>query len=77
MSWKNVQYENGKYRTSEGGGGGASALTDLDDVNISSPSQGEVLKYDANTQKWVNGADTAYPFTIVNGKVCIVYETNE
>jgi len=22
MAWKNVQYQNGKYRTSEGGGGG-------------------------------------------------------
>lgn len=26
MSWKNVQYENGKYRTSEGGGGGGSTV---------------------------------------------------
>ena len=24
MSWKNVQYENGRYRTSEGGGDGSS-----------------------------------------------------
>lgn len=52
--WKNVQYKNGKYRTSDEGGGGASALTDLTDVNVSSPSDGQVLKYDSTTQKWKN-----------------------
>ena len=24
MAWKNVQYENGKYKTSDGGGGASS-----------------------------------------------------
>ena len=52
--WKNVQYKDGKYRTSDEGGGGASALTDLSDVNVSSPSNGQVLKYDAQNEKWVN-----------------------
>lgn len=52
--WKNVQYKDGKYRTSDEGGGGASALTDLTDVNVSSPSDGQVLKYDSTTQKWKN-----------------------
>lgn len=28
----------------------------LSDVNVSSPSDGEVLKYDATSQKWVNGS---------------------
>ena len=52
--WKNVQYKDGKFKTGEGGGGGASALTDLSDVNVSSPSNGQVLKYDNTTSKWVN-----------------------
>lgn len=52
--WKNVQYKDGKYRTSDEGGGGASVLTDLSDVNVSSPSDGQVLKYDSTTQKWKN-----------------------
>ena len=34
--------------------GGASALNDLSDVTLSSPSQNQVLKYDGT--KWVNGA---------------------
>lgn len=37
------------------GGGGASALEDLDDVNITSPTDGQVLKYDATNDEWVNG----------------------
>ena len=38
-----------------GGGGGASTLNDLSDVTISSPSNGQVLKY--NGSAWVNGTD--------------------
>ena len=53
--WKNVQYKDGKYKTSSGGGGGASALADLDDVNITSATDGQVLKYDAQNSKWING----------------------
>lgn len=56
--WKNVQYKDGKMRTSSGGGGGASALTDLSDVNVSSPSNGQVLKYDNSTSKWVNANES-------------------
>lgn len=52
--WKNVQYKDGKFQTSTGGGGGASALNDLSDVKISSVSDGQVLKYDNATSKWVN-----------------------
>ena len=42
--------------SSGGGGGGANALTELVDVNISSPQNGEALVYNATQQKWVNGA---------------------
>lgn len=36
-------------------GSGASALVDLTDVDINNPSDGDVLKYDATNQEWVNG----------------------
>lgn len=36
-------------------GGGATTLDDLTNVNISSPSSGQVLKYDGTN--WVNGTD--------------------
>jgi hypothetical protein len=39
-------------------GGGASALDDLTDVVITgTPTNGQVLKYDTGTSKWVNGTD--------------------
>lgn len=57
-SWKNVQYKNGQYRTSEGSGG-SSTLSGLDDVTISSVSNGQVLKYNSTSSKWVNANDTS------------------
>lgn len=38
-----------------GGGGGASALEDLSDVNLTSPTDGQALLYDAANDEWVNG----------------------
>lgn len=58
MAWKNVQYQNGKFKTANGGGGGASSLTDLDDVNVSSPSGGQVLKYNSSSNKWENANES-------------------
>jgi hypothetical protein len=46
---------NGTAIGSGGSGGGASALTDLTDVTITSPSSGQVLKY--NGVNWYNGTD--------------------
>lgn len=58
--WKNVQYKDGKYRTGEGGGGGGSStLAGLDDVTISSAGDGQVLKYDNTTSKWVNANESS------------------
>lgn len=34
------------------------SLDDIGDVEITSPTTGQVLKYNATTQKWENGADT-------------------
>ena len=39
---------------SGGGGGGASEINDLTDVNITTPSNGQVLSYDSTNQEWVN-----------------------
>lgn len=54
IMYKNVKYGNG----SGGGSGGASALSDLTDVDLSNPSDGQVLKYDATNQKWVNSNES-------------------
>ena len=39
-----------------GGGGGSGDLEDLGDVNITSPTNGQVLAYDSTSQKWINAA---------------------
>jgi hypothetical protein len=39
-------------------GGGASALDDLTDVTITTPSGGDVLTYDNGTGEWVNAVPT-------------------
>ena len=46
----------GKWREFSSGGGGASSLSDLSDTNISSPTDGQLLKYDAESGKWINGS---------------------
>lgn len=43
VEWKDVQ-----------GGGGASALEDLTDVDIIEPTDGQILAYDAESGDWVN-----------------------
>jgi len=49
---------NGQISASGGGGGGSSTLTGLTDVNIvGTPGDGEVLKYDTASGKWINGTD--------------------
>lgn len=40
------------------GGGGASSLDDLTDVDISNPSNGQVLKYDSANSEWVNADES-------------------
>lgn len=67
--WKNVQYKDGKFQTGTGGGGGASALTDLSDVNVSSPSNGQVLKYNNSTSKWENANESGGGGTVTDVQV--------
>ena len=66
MAWKNVQYENGKYRTSEGGGGGSSTFADLDDVSFSNLQNGQVAKYNSTTQKWENANESGGGGTVTD-----------
>lgn len=41
-----------------GGGGGSSTLAGLTDVDINLPTNGQVLKYDATNQEWVNANES-------------------
>ena len=61
---KNIQAQAGLWTESflsalgnggGGGTGGASSLDQLDDVVITSPTDGQALIYNATTQMWVNG----------------------
>lgn len=45
-------------KAGSGGGGGASSLSELLDVSISNPTDGQVLTYNATTQKWENKTPT-------------------
>ena len=40
------------------GGGGASAIADLDDVDLTNLSNGQILKYNSTSQKWVNADES-------------------
>lgn len=65
--WKNVQYKNGKMRTSEGGGGGGSStFAGLDDVSFSDIQNGQVPKYNSTTQKWENANESGGGGTVTD-----------
>ena len=55
-TWDVTKWDRVKITEELGGGGGSSTLAGLNDVNISSPTDGQALVYDNATQKWVNGA---------------------
>ena len=42
----------------QGGGGGSSTLAGLNDVNLTSPSNEQVLKYNSTTRKWENADES-------------------
>lgn len=78
MAWKNVQYQNGKFRTNEGGGGGgASTFADLDDVNFSNLQDGQVPKYNSTTQKWENADESGGGGTVTDVQVDGVSVVNQ
>lgn len=58
VSHLGITFPDGTTQTTKSsGGGGASALVDLTDVVITSPTNGQVLKYQTSTSKWINGTD--------------------
>lgn len=77
MAWKNVQYENGKYKTSESGGGGSSTFAGLDDVNFSNLQNGQVAKYNSTTQKWENANESGGGGTVTDVQVDGVSVVNQ
>lgn len=78
MAWKNVQYENGKYRTSEGGGGGGSStFAGLDDVSFDNLQNGQVPKYNSETQKWENADESGGGGTVTDVQVDGVSVVNQ
>lgn len=66
--WKNVQYKDGKMRTSEGGGG-SSTFAGLDDVSFNNIQNGQVPKYNSTTQKWENANESGGGGTVTDVKV--------
>lgn len=42
-------------------GGGATELNDLEDVVLSSPSNGQILRYNSTTHKWINSNENSSP----------------
>lgn len=55
----------GSITIASSGGGASGALTDLSDVTITTPSTGQVLKY--NGTEWVNQAQGVFPFYKADG----------
>lgn len=49
-----------------GGSGGASAISDLADVELANLADGQILKYDATNQKWVNNNESGGTTVIAN-----------
>lgn len=50
-----------------GGGSSVTKIVNLEDVNISNPVNGDVLKYDASTNKWRNGDTGIDSIPVVQG----------
>lgn len=52
----NVYYAGGQLYQGASGGGGASALSGLSDVTLTTPANGDALIYNTGSSKWVNSA---------------------
>ncbi len=53
----------GTWAEVQGGGGSASAISDLTDVSLTNLADGDVLKYDSQNQEWVNSAESGGDIT--------------
>lgn len=58
-----VLYGDGTWKTPTGG---ASAINDLTDVNITTPSNGQVLKYNSTSSKWENSNESGGTTVVPN-----------
>lgn len=47
-------------------GGGATVINDLSDVDITSPSNGQILKYNSSTQEWENANESGGTTVVAN-----------
>lgn len=54
-----VDETTGKWREYQSGGSGSSSLSELTDVDLSNPSDGQLLKYDATSGKWINANESS------------------
>lgn len=60
----------------EAGTGGSTLLSKLEDVTLTNLADGQILKYDAASKKWVNGDGTKVTWTNIEGKPADLTDTN-
>lgn len=60
----------------EAGTGGSTLLSKLEDVTLTNLADGQILKYDATSKKWVNGDGTKVTWTNIEGKPVALTDAN-
>lgn len=60
-----VSYMMGQKAGGGGGGGGSSTLAGLTDVDLTNPTDGQTLVYNATAGKWVNGDSAGSQYATV------------
>lgn len=60
----------------EAGTGGSTLLSKLEDVTLANLADGQILKYDATSKKWVNGDGTKVTWTNIEGKPAALTDAN-
>ena len=60
----------------EAGTGGSTLLSELEDVTLTNLADGQILKYDATSKKWVNGDGTKVTWTNIEGKPAALTDAN-
>jgi len=56
--------------------GGSTLLSKLEDVTLTNLADGQILKYDAASKKWVNGDGTKVTWTNIEGKPAALTDAN-
>ena len=73
----NVSNPNKITIAATGGGGGSSTLSGLSDVNLNTPTNDQVLKYDSSSSKWVNGTAPQGGHTMIPNNTAIASLTSK